>query len=93
VRLQLVVPLGRWVLRSIGECVVVSVRSWIEMPVSEGTVFGEPMRPIHTFEGNALIVYRGEKAYVSVDEPGLVDRIVQLPRVRRLVVLPGITSV
>jgi hypothetical protein len=61
-----------------------SVRSWIEMPVSDGTIVGEPVRPRHAIEGNALLVYRGEKVYAALEEPGVVDRITQLPDVRRL---------
>jgi hypothetical protein len=61
-----------------------SVRSWIEMPVSGGTRLNEPVRPRHAIEGDALLVYRGAKVYAALAEPGIVDRIAQLPDVRRL---------
>jgi hypothetical protein len=61
-----------------------SARSWIEMPVSDGTIPSEHVRPMHVIQGSALLVYRGEKVYAALDEPGVVDRIAQLPDVRRL---------
>jgi hypothetical protein len=54
------------------------------MPVSDGTIPGKPVRPRHAIDGNAILVYRGEKVYVAQDKPGAIDRIAQLPDVRRL---------
>jgi hypothetical protein len=54
------------------------------MPVSGGTQLNEPVRPRHAIEGDALLVYRGEKVYAALAEPGMVDRIAKLPDVRRL---------
>ena len=61
-----------------------NVRWWIEMPVSDTAVAGEPVRPRHEIEGNALLVYRGEKVYVTTDEPNVNDRIAGLPDIRVL---------
>ena len=61
-----------------------TVRSWIQMPVWDSTTPGGRLRPRHAIEGNALLVYRGEKVYAAPEEPGVLDRIAQLPDVRRL---------
>jgi hypothetical protein len=62
----------------------VSGHLWVEMPVVEGTIPGEPVRPRHAIDGNAVLVYRGEKVYVALDKPGIIDGIARLPDVRRL---------
>jgi hypothetical protein len=62
----------------------VSVRSWIEMPVSDDASLGGTVRPRHAIEGNALLVYRGDKVYAALNERGVADRIAELPDVRRL---------
>lgn len=61
-----------------------NVRLWIEMPVSDPVVVGDAVRPRHEIEGNVLLVYRGEKVYVTADEPNIIDRIAGLPDVRVL---------
>jgi hypothetical protein len=54
------------------------------MPVSGGAIPEEPVRPKHRIDGDALLVYRGEKVYAAPVAPGVADRIAQLPDVRRL---------
>jgi hypothetical protein len=61
-----------------------NVRSWIEMPVSDRATPGDPTRPRYAIEGSALLVYRGERVYVALDELDVIDRISQLPGVHRL---------
>lgn len=57
---------------------------WMEMPVSEDTLQGKPARPRHAIEGNALLVYRGDKVYVAVRKTGAADTLLRQPDVRRL---------
>lgn len=57
---------------------------WMEMPVSEDTLQGKPARPRHTIEGNALLIYRGDKVYVAVRETGAADTLLRQSDVRRL---------
>lgn len=57
---------------------------WMEMPVSEGTRQGKPARPKHKIDGNALLVYRGDKVYVAVRETDAADTLLRQPDVRRL---------
>lgn len=57
---------------------------WIEMPVSEDTLQGKPAHPRHMIEGNALLVYRGDKVYAAVRETGAADTLLRQPDVRRL---------
>jgi len=80
-QLQLVVHLGRWLLQRVTRAM--SVHSWIQMPVSDSTTSEEPLRPRYPIEGNALLIYRGDRVYAAL-EPKVVDRFTQLPNVRRL---------
>lgn len=57
---------------------------WMEMPVSEDTLQGKPARPRHAIEGSALLVYRGDKVYVAVQETGAADTLLRQPDVRQL---------
>jgi hypothetical protein len=66
-----------------------SVHSWIQMPVSDSTTPGEPLRPRHSIEGNALLIYRGDRVYAAL-EPRVIDRLARLSDVRRLT--PGEAS-
>jgi hypothetical protein len=60
------------------------VRSWVEMPVSAGTQANGPVRPKYAIEGDALLVYRGEKVYAAPLDRAMVDRVAEFPDVRRL---------
>ncbi len=57
---------------------------WMEMPVSEDTLQGKPAHPKHMIEGNALLVYRGDKVYVAVRETEAADTLLRQSDVRRL---------
>ena len=59
-------------------------RTWIQIPVVGGTTPGEPVQPKHPIETNALVVYRGQSVYAALEENDALDRIAQLPDVRRL---------
>lgn len=59
-------------------------RSWIAMPVVAGPNPRTAARPKYSIEGNALLIHRGEVVYAALEDPGVVERITQLPDVRRL---------
>ena len=42
------------------------------------------MQPRHPIETNAFLVYRGQSVYAALEEDDVLDRIAQLPDVRRL---------
>jgi hypothetical protein len=57
-------------------------RVWVEMPAiasATGTA-----RPKYSFEGNALVIYRGETAYVSFEHERAPDELAHHPDVRVL---------
>jgi hypothetical protein len=59
-------------------------RQWIEMPAAGDPPSGEPARPKHRVPGRAILVYRGRRVYVALDEPAQVERMMRLSEVRRL---------
>lgn len=61
-----------------------NIDSWLEMPVTGGAVANDPVRPVHEIGGSALLVYRGDRVYVTVDDPDLINRFTALPDVRVL---------
>jgi hypothetical protein len=75
-------PLAAAVSKKTG--IAMNGRSWIEMPVSDRATPGDPIRPRYAIEGSALLVYRGERVYVALDELDVIHRISQLPDVHRL---------
>jgi hypothetical protein len=84
-QLQLVVYLGGWVLSPMNQGASTMVgSSWIEMPALAGAAVGEPARPKHPIQGTAVLVYRGERVYVALEEPDMLRRIARLPDVRCL---------
>jgi hypothetical protein len=83
VQLQLVVPLGvRLLLAMTSSSRRVGGRSWIAMPALEGGTAAVHLK--YPLEGNALVLYRGETAYVALEDRTAQDKVVRHPDVHLL---------
>lgn len=57
-------------------------RVWVEMPAVASAT--DTVRPKYSFEGNALVVYRGERAYLSFERKKAPDELAHYLDVRML---------
>jgi hypothetical protein len=90
VQLRLVVQVGSWLLRSVGgverhrESTIMTTATWMEMPVLQSVTSGGVARPRYAVEGNALLVYRGDKVFVATKEETVTADLMQKEGVRTL---------
>lgn len=56
--------------------------TWLEMAAINTP--GQPARAAHPIEGDALLVYRGDKVYVAIKQPAIAADLLQGADVRRL---------
>ena len=83
VQLRLVVPLGCRVLFPVaGRTVTSTAGDWIEVPSVAGTT--AVARTQYPLPGNAFVVYRGEKAYVRLENDQKRKQLLRYPGARRL---------
>jgi hypothetical protein len=90
-QLRLVVQVGSWLLRSVGDeaeviggDTIMTTATWLEMPVAQSLTTAAAARPRYAVEGNALLIYRGDKVYVAMKEATATEDLSQQPEVRRL---------
>jgi hypothetical protein len=82
-RLQLVVPVGGWLLRPvISMSEPAQARSWLEIPIV-GAATAEP-RLKYDLEASALVIYRGDKAFATFEDEAVRETLLRHADVRPL---------
>lgn len=82
-QLQLVVSLGgRLLLAMTSASQRTSARSWVAMPTLESGTASTHLK--YPLEGNALVLYRGETAYVALEDRTAQDEVARHPDVHVL---------
>jgi hypothetical protein len=59
-------------------------RDWFEMPAVGGDSLEDAARPKYPVVGNALLVYRGDKVYIAVENNSVPTEMMKQPETRHL---------
>ena len=58
--------------------------TWLEFPIAERTSSSDRLRPKYAINGNSVVMYSQDKAYVGLADPQLAADLVTHPGVRQL---------